>query len=134
MGSQAWLAGSPPSEPLVNHGYTTGGAGVVSPATAAAADEQLMTRLAARAAVGGGLVVELVDRRPADGTRARWHGIHLQPVLCSGGLDVVRQWGRVGGRHRPRRLVTPHATEGAARAARLALLRRRLRRGSLPAR
>jgi predicted DNA-binding WGR domain protein len=94
-----------------------------------------VARLAARAAVGCGLVLELVDRRPADGTRARWYGgIHLQPVLWGGGVDVVRQWGRVGGRHRPRRLVTPHATEGAARAALLELPRWRLRRGYLPAR
>jgi hypothetical protein len=42
----------------------------MSPPPTAAADEQLVARLAARAAVGGGLVLELVDRRPADGTRA----------------------------------------------------------------
>ena len=96
-------------------------------------DEQLVARLAAHAAAGGGLVLELVDP-PATGRRARWYGIHLQPALWEGGVDVVRQWGRIGGRHHPRRLVTPHPTEGAARAVLPGLLRRRLRRGYVPVR
>jgi hypothetical protein len=108
----------------------------MSPATAAA-DEQLVARLAARARSGRRPSAQ-AGRPPARGRDAvgapGGTGSHLQPVLCSGGLDVVRQWGRVGGRHRPRRLATSHATEGAARAALLALLRRRLRRGYLPAR
>jgi hypothetical protein len=64
----------------------------VSPAIAAV-DEQLVALLAARAAVGGGLVLELVDRRPADGTRARWYGIHLQPVLWGVGVEDVTALG-----------------------------------------
>jgi predicted DNA-binding WGR domain protein len=96
-------------------------------------DGQLVTHLAARAAAGGGLILELLDPLPA-GRRARWYALHLQPALWDGGVDVVRQWGRIGGRHHPRRLVTPHPTEAAARAVLPELLRRRLRRGYLPVR
>jgi predicted DNA-binding WGR domain protein len=88
---------------------------------------ELVDLLTAQAAVGGGLVLELVDRHPGGG-RARWYGIYLQPGLW-GGVDVVREWGRIGGTHRPRRLVTPHRTSAAAMAVLPALIRRRLRRG-----
>jgi predicted DNA-binding WGR domain protein len=96
-------------------------------------DGQLVAHLAARAAAGGGLVLELLDP-PPEGRRARWYALHLQPALWDGGVDVVRQWGRIGARHHPRRLVTPHPTEAAARAVLPELLRRRLRRGYLPVR
>jgi hypothetical protein len=52
-----------------------------------------MAQLPARAAAGSGVVLELVDP-PAEGRRARWYALHLQPALWDGGIDVVRQWGR----------------------------------------
>jgi predicted DNA-binding WGR domain protein len=91
--------------------------------------DQVVDELAALAG-GVGLVLELVDRNPGPGRRARFYALHLQPALW-GGVDVVRAWGRLGHRHRPRSLVTSHPDEGSAHAALRDLVRRRLRRGYL---
>jgi predicted DNA-binding WGR domain protein len=89
--------------------------------------DQVVDELAALAG-GAGLVLELVDRGPGPGRRARFYALHLQPALW-GAVDVVRTWGRLGHRHRPRCLVTSHPDEGSARVALRGLVRRRLRRG-----
>jgi predicted DNA-binding WGR domain protein len=89
--------------------------------------DQVVDELAALAG-GAGLVLELVDRGPGPGRRARFYALHLQPALW-GAVDVVRTWGRLGHRHRPRCLVTSHPDEGSARVALRHLVRRRLRRG-----
>jgi predicted DNA-binding WGR domain protein len=89
--------------------------------------DQVVDELAALAG-GAGLVLELVDRGPGPGRRARFYALHLQPALW-GAVDVVRTWGRLGRRHRPRCLVTSHPDEGSARVALRHLVRRRLRRG-----
>ena len=93
----------------------------------AAVPDQVVEELAALAG-NGGLVLELVDRGPRPGRRARFYALHLQPALW-GGVDVVRAWGRLGHRHRPRCLVTSHPDETGAHAALRDLVRRRLRRG-----
>jgi predicted DNA-binding WGR domain protein len=89
--------------------------------------DQVVDELAALAG-GAGLVLEFVDRGPGPGRRARFSALHLQPALW-GGVDVVRAWGRLGHRHRPRCLVTSHPDESSAHAALPDLVRRRLRRG-----
>jgi predicted DNA-binding WGR domain protein len=91
--------------------------------------DQVVDELAALAG-GAGLVLELVDRGPGPGRRARFYALHLQPALW-GGVDVVRAWGRLGHRHRPRCLITSHPDESSAHAALRGLVRRRLRRGYL---
>ena len=89
--------------------------------------DQVVDEFAALAG-GAGLVLELVDRGPGPGRRARFYALHLQPALW-GAVDVVRAWGRLGHRHRPRCLVTSHPDEDSARVALRHLVRRRLRRG-----
>jgi predicted DNA-binding WGR domain protein len=89
--------------------------------------DQVVDELVALAS-GAGLVLELVDRGPEPGRRARFYALHLQPALW-GAVDVVRTWGRLGHRHRPRCLVASHPDEGSARVALRHLVRRRLRRG-----
>ena len=90
--------------------------------------------LAARAATDG-LLFNLVDVVPdAQGRRrSRVYGVHLQMTLW-GECSVVRQWGRRGRMRRPRRLVTHHADAPAALAELERVIRRRLRRGYVPAR
>jgi predicted DNA-binding WGR domain protein len=93
----------------------------------AAVLDQVVDELAALAG-GAGLVLELVDRGPGPGHRARFYALHLQPALW-GGVDVVRAWGRLGHRHRPQCLVTSHPDDSSAHVALRDLVRRRLRRG-----
>jgi predicted DNA-binding WGR domain protein len=64
-------------------------------------------------------------------SRARRYTAHVQPSLF-GGVDVVREWGRVDTMHRPRRLVTEHESEAAALAALNRVVALRLRRGYRP--
>lgn len=89
--------------------------------------DQAVDELATLAA-GAGVVLELVDRGPGRGRRARWYALHLQPALW-GGVDVVHAWGRLGYRKRPRCLVTSHPDETSAGAALRSAVRRRLLRG-----
>ena len=90
--------------------------------------------LAARAATDG-LLFDLVDVVPdAQGRqRCRMYCVHVQTTLW-GEVSVVRQWGRRGRMRRPRRLVTHHADAPAAVAELERVIRRRLRRGYVPAR
>ena len=93
-----------------------------------------MSGLAARAATDG-LLLDLVDVVPdAQGRRrCRMYRVHVQMTLW-GEVSVVRQWGRRGRMRRPRRLVTHHADAAAALAELERVIRRRLRRGYVPAR
>jgi hypothetical protein len=59
-----------------------------------AADE-VVAGLVARAAIGGDVLLELVDRVPVHGHRSRRFRVHLQTGLW-GGRDVVWQWGGIG--------------------------------------
>ena len=91
--------------------------------------DDVLDGLVERAATVG-LVLELVNPPAGPERRARFYTLHLQPTLFGdASVDVVRSWGRIGRRHRPRRICTPHANEAAARAALRPLLTRRLRRG-----
>jgi predicted DNA-binding WGR domain protein len=78
-----------------------------------------------------GLVLELVDRGSGPERRFRFYALHVQPALF-GCCHVVRSWGRLGHRHRPRQLVTCHPTVESAHAALRPVVRRRLRRGYQP--
>ena len=93
-----------------------------------------VSSLAARGAANG-LLFDLVDLVPdAQGRqRCRMYGVHVQMTLW-GEVSVVRQWGRRGRMRRPRRLVTHHADAAAALAELELVIRRRLRRGYVPAR
>jgi predicted DNA-binding WGR domain protein len=92
-------------------------------------DDQVVDALVERAATVG-LVLELVDPPAGPGRRARFYALHLQPTLFGdASVDVVRSWGRIGRRHRPRHICTPHANEPSARASLRPLLAHRLRRG-----
>ena len=84
-------------------------------------------------ASAAGTVLVLIDPPGTEHHRARRYAIHLQPTLF-GGIDVVREWGRVDAVHRPRRLVTHHDDEADAETAAATVIARRLRRGYLPAR
>jgi predicted DNA-binding WGR domain protein len=93
-------------------------------------DERVVDELAGIARVYG-LVLELVDRGSGRRGRCRFYALHLQPSLF-GGCHVVRSWGRVGHRYRPRQLVTCHPTVESAYAALPPVVRRRLRGGYQP--
>jgi len=73
-------------------------------------------------------VLVLVDPPGCARQRARRYAIHLQPSLF-GGVDLVREWGRVDAMHRPRRLVTHHTTQAEASGAAASVIARRIRRG-----
>jgi hypothetical protein len=90
-------------------------------------DERVVEELAGLAR-GRGLVLELVDRGAGPERRSRFYSLHLQPALF-GCVHVVRGWGRLGHRYRPRQLVTCHPTVESAHAALRPVVRRRLRRG-----
>lgn len=81
--------------------------------------------------VAGGVALVLIDPPGAPSNRARRYTAHVQPSLF-GGVDVVREGGRVDTMHRPRRLVTEHESEAAALAALNRVVALRLRRGYRP--
>ncbi len=76
-------------------------------------------------------VLVLIDPPGCGRQRARRYAIHLQPSLF-GGVDLVREWGRVDAMRRPRRLVTHHANQGEASVAAASVIARRIRRGYQP--
>lgn len=60
---------------------------------------------------------------------ARWYSLHLQDRL-DGGVDVIRQWGRLGVRStHPRRLSQPCPDRQSALDAIQTLLATRAQRG-----
>lgn len=75
-----------------------------------------------------GLTFERVDGI-AEGDGCRVYRVHLQPSLW-GGIDVVREWGRLNTtQHHPRRRATHHADEEAAGRELHQVVTRRLQRG-----
>lgn len=96
----------------------------------AAAAPELGEQLVAEVLEQSAVVVTLVDP-PGDGTRARWYSVGLQPAL-DGGMDVVRQWGRLPVGDHPRRLVSCHPGIAEASATVRAVVGRRLLRGYRP--
>jgi predicted DNA-binding WGR domain protein len=75
-----------------------------------------------------GLSLERIEPDGHPRPRARWYAIHLQPTLLDG-VDLVRQWGRLGTRTvRPQRRAEHFPdVESALTALRRLLARRRLR-------
>ncbi|MDX6646794.1 MAG: hypothetical protein QOK40_2521 [Miltoncostaeaceae bacterium] len=75
-----------------------------------------------------GLSLERVEPDGSPRPRARWYAIHLQPTLLDG-VDLVRQWGRLGTRTvRPQRRAEHFPdVDSALIALRRLLARRRLR-------
>jgi predicted DNA-binding WGR domain protein len=76
-----------------------------------------------------GLSLERVEPDGRPRPRARWYAVHLQPTLLDG-VDLVRQWGRIGTRTlRPQRRTEHFPDLESALVALRSLLARRRRRG-----
>jgi predicted DNA-binding WGR domain protein len=91
-------------------------------------DSSEMERWEERARAAG-ITLERVDPEGRPRPRARWYAIHLQPTLLDG-VDLVRQWGRLGTRARsPQRRAEHHPDVESALASLRRLLALRRRRG-----
>jgi predicted DNA-binding WGR domain protein len=76
-----------------------------------------------------GLSLERIEPDGRPRPRARWYAVHLQPTLLDG-VDLVRQWGRIGTRtRRPQRRAEHFADLESALVALRRLLARRRTRG-----
>jgi predicted DNA-binding WGR domain protein len=75
-----------------------------------------------------GVCLHRVD--PEQGMR-RFYRLQIQPTIF-GELDLIREWGRVGRDHRPRRQVTHHRDLGELLEQLREVLARRFKRGYRP--
>ncbi|MGH9121971.1 MAG: WGR domain-containing protein [Acidimicrobiales bacterium] len=91
------------------------------------AEEAHLAALQHAVAEASAVVVRRVDEA-GEGSKARWYRVAVQPTL-DGGVDLVREWGRLPVGQTPRRLVSPCAGWDEVQLEVRRVLARRLRRG-----